>query len=106
MACSVTKFVWNFAIYCGKNKETEKVVCVARGEASLAYKVILDLAIELQGKGHVISMDNFFTSVGLFEELAFMQIYATGIVKTNRIGLLLALKNTGAFKNVLQGTLD
>jgi hypothetical protein len=106
MACSVTKFVWNFAVYCGKTDETEKVPRIARREPRLAHKVVLDLAAEVQGKGHVISMDNFFTSVGLFEELASMQIYAIGTMCTNKIGLPSVLKNTGAFKNVPQGTLE
>jgi hypothetical protein len=106
MTCSVTKFVWNFTVYCEKTEETKEVPHVARGEACLAQKIILDLAAEVQGKGHVISMNNFFTSVGLFEELASMQIYATGTLRTNQIGLPSALKNTGAFKNISQGILD
>jgi hypothetical protein len=65
----------------------------------LAHKVVLDLAADVQGKRHVISMDNFFTSVGLFEELASMRIYATRTVRSNQIGLPLALKNRGAFRN-------
>jgi hypothetical protein len=100
MACSITKFVWNFAVYCRKNEDNEEVVCVARGEARLVHKVVLDLAADIQGKGHVISMDNFFTCVGLFEELASMQIYATGTVRSNRIGLPLTLKNRLTFRNV------
>lgn len=74
---------------------------VAQGETRLAQKVILDLAAYIQVKGHVISMDNFFISVGLFEELASLQIYATSTMRANRIGLLLALKNTRAFRNIL-----
>ena len=79
--------------------------CVARKEARLAQKFVLDLEAKVHGKGYVISMDNFFTFVGLFEELASMQIYAIGTVRTNRISLPSALKNTRAFKNILQGTL-
>jgi hypothetical protein len=44
-------------------------------------------------------MDNFFIFVGLFEELACMRIYATGTVRSNRIGLPLSLKNRGIFRN-------
>jgi hypothetical protein len=106
MACLVTKFVWNFAVYYGKTEETEEVPRVTRGEARLARKVVLDLVADVQDKDHAISMDNFFTFVGLFKELASIQIYATGTVRTNRIGLPSALKNTRAFKNVLQGTLE
>jgi hypothetical protein len=87
-------------VYCGKNEDYEEVAHVAREEARLAHKVVLDLA------AHVISMDNIFTYVGFFEELASMQIYATGTFRSNRIGLPLVLKNTCAFKNAPQGILD
>jgi hypothetical protein len=100
------KFLWNFVVYCAKNEESEEVARVARGEIRSAYKIVLDLAVELKGNGHFISMDNFFKSVELFEKLASMQIYATSLVETNQIGLPLTLKNTRAFKNVLQRTLD
>jgi hypothetical protein len=75
--------MWNFVIYCGKNEKTEEVVCVDQEKARLAHKVVLDLATDVQGKEHVISIHNFFTFVGLFDELASMQIYATGIVRSN-----------------------
>ena len=106
MAYSIIKFMWNFIVYYGKNKDTKKVVNVAWKDAYLAYKVVLDLATDVQGKGHVIGMDNFFTFVGLFEKLIARQIYATNIVKSNRIGLPLTLKNTSTFKNVPQSTLE
>jgi uncharacterized protein YjaG (DUF416 family) len=32
MACSVTKFMWNFTVYCKETKDTEKVAYVARGK--------------------------------------------------------------------------
>jgi hypothetical protein len=82
----VTKFVWNFVVYCGKEEGQEDVARIARGEGRLAHKVVLDLAADVQGKGHVISMDNFFTSVGLLQDLVSMHIYATGTVRSNRIG--------------------
>ena len=81
MTYLVTKFMWNFTVCCGKNEETKKVAYVAQGEAQLTHKVVLDLATDLQGKRHVISMHNFFTFVGLLDELASMQIYAIGISK-------------------------
>jgi hypothetical protein len=46
----------------------------------LAHKIILDLAVDIHEKRHIIIMDNFFTSIGLFEELELRQIYATNIV--------------------------
>jgi hypothetical protein len=42
------------------------VAYARREEARLPQKVVLNLAVHIQGKGHVISMDNFFTLVGLF----------------------------------------
>jgi hypothetical protein len=82
------------------------VACVAQGEVRLAHKVVLDLAVNVQWKRHVIRMHNFFTSVGLLQDLALMQIYTTWTVRSNRIGLPLTLKNRGAFRNAPQGTLD
>jgi hypothetical protein len=106
LACSVTKFVWNFAIYCGKEEAISTVEPIARGEPKLAHKVVVELSRDIEEKGHVIAMDNFFTSVGLFKELAKKAIYATGTLRSNRIGIPSALKNTKAFSRVPQGTLD
>jgi hypothetical protein len=83
MACSITKFVWNFAVYYRKEEGREDLAHVGQGEAKLAQKVVLDLAQDVQGKGHVISMDNFFTLVGFLQELASMQIYAIGTIRFN-----------------------
>ena len=40
------------------------------------------------GKGHVVVMDNYFTSVGLFEELAQNGTYAIGTIRTNKMGIV------------------
>lgn len=45
----------------------------------------------LEGRGHVVVIDNFFTSGPLLRELLSMRIYATGTVRGNRVGLPLAL---------------
>ena len=37
---------------------------------NLGYKVVMELTKGLKNKGHVIVMDNFFTSVQLFQDLA------------------------------------
>jgi hypothetical protein len=59
MACSVTKFVWNFAVYCEKKEgDVQDGIQVARGEARLAHGVvIIDLAEDVHGKGHVIGSE-------------------------------------------------
>jgi hypothetical protein len=61
----VTKFVWNFAVYCGKTEDSEEVPHVARGEARLAHKVVLDLAAEVQGKILQLKVLNFYLFFGL-----------------------------------------
>jgi hypothetical protein len=42
----------------------------------------------LENKGHVVVMDNYFSSIDLFEELANKVKYATGTMRANRIGVL------------------
>jgi hypothetical protein len=70
MACLVTKFIWNFSIYCGKKKAPSIVGPIAREESKLAHKVMMELSKDIEGKLHVITMDNFFTNIGLFKDLA------------------------------------
>jgi hypothetical protein len=67
---------------------------------------VVELSRDIKEKGHVIAMDNFFTSVGLFKELVEKAIYTTGTLRSNCIGIPSALKNTKAFSRVPQGTLD
>jgi hypothetical protein len=50
LVCSVTKFVWNFAIYCGKEEATSIVEPIARGEPKLAHKVVKELSKNIEGK--------------------------------------------------------
>jgi hypothetical protein len=106
LACSVIKFVWNFAIYCGKEEATSTIEPIGRGEPKLAHKVVMELVKDIEGKGHVIAMDNFFTSISLFKELAEKAIYATGTLRSNRIGIPSTLKDTKTFSRMPQGTLD
>ena len=105
-ADAASKFVWNFSIYCGKSNNKGVVPPMARGEPTLAHNVVLKLAEGLENKGHVIVMDNFFSSVGLFMDLKARGIYATCTMRSNRIGLPLELKNSRRFRRAPQGTLD
>jgi hypothetical protein len=54
----------------------------------------------------VITMDNYFTSIGLFKALLERGIYATGTLRNNRIGIPSDLKNTKTFIKSAQGTLE
>jgi hypothetical protein len=73
---------------------------------NLAEEVVLKMVDGMDNKGHVVVMDNYFTSVGLFKKLLDKGIYATGTVQNNRIGLPSELSNTKEFDKNVQGTLD
>ena len=48
-------------------------------------------------------MDNYFTSIGLFLDLLERGIYATGTIRSNRVGIPSICKNTKAFARERQG---
>jgi hypothetical protein len=94
LADSKSKFVYNFEIYYGKNPNGPEGQAPARvGEGNMARNVVLGLIEGLEGKGHVFVTDNYFFSIGLFMELANRDIYATGTMRSNRVGLPSDLKN-------------
>ena len=49
--------------------------------------------------GHLLVMDKFFSSIGLFMDLLSMDIYATKMLRPSRVYLPKDLKDTKAFKN-------
>lgn len=53
---------------------------------SVGEDVVLNAVLGLEGRGHVIIMDNFFTSPRLFMELLKRGFWATGTCKKNRKG--------------------
>ena len=59
-----------------------------------------------EGKGHVITMNNFFSSIPLFKELLKRGTYATGTIRSNRVGLPDVLKDAKVFKKSAQSTLQ
>lgn len=60
----------------------------------------------LDGKDHVVVTNNYFSLVGLFTELATRNIYATGTMRGNRIGLPLELKTLKNWTKSPQGNLE
>jgi hypothetical protein len=80
---SVSKFIYCFDIYCGKNLEAEIIVPGPSVQAGAAYGVVMKLLSGLEGKGHCVVMDNFFCSIPLFRDLEAKGIYATGTVRSN-----------------------
>jgi hypothetical protein len=82
-ADSVSKFIYCFDIYYGKNLEAEIRVLGPSTEAGAAYGMVMKLLNGLEDKGHCVVMDNFFCSIPLFRDLEAKGIYATGTVRSN-----------------------
>jgi hypothetical protein len=83
MICLVTKFIWNLVIYCGKEEVPSTIGPVTRKEPKLTHKVVLKLSKDIKGKRHIIAMDNLFTSIRLFKDLALTTIYAMETMRSN-----------------------
>ena len=99
LADSVSKYVYNFNIYCSKVENIGgRDVLVECGDGSMARSAVLKLMVGLEGKGHVVVTDNYFSSIEVFIELANMEIYATGTMRANRIGLPQLLKDLKSWR--------
>ena len=107
-------YAWNFEVYYGKENASPNpenveevsnpiIVPVHRGEPKLAHNVVLKMVEGLGNVGHLMVMDNFFSSIGLFMDLLSIGIYASGTVRPNWVGLPLDLNDMKSFKNVPQG---
>jgi hypothetical protein len=105
LADSTLRYVYDIDIYCGRNGGNGNVPQARRGEPRLAHSIVMKLIEGNHGKGHCLVMDNYFTSVGLLEELAAHGTYGTGTVRFNRVGIPQDFKDTRDFNRVPQGTL-
>jgi hypothetical protein len=93
-------------VYCGKTQATLARSASTREEQALAHRVITQLTTGLENKEHVLVMDNYFTSIGLFRDLERRGIYATGTMRSNRIGLHPNMRKIKEFKRRTQGDLE
>ena len=57
-----------------------------RPEQGLAARVVRDLTRAVEGKNHEVYMDNYFSSVVLFEERFQKDVLCCGTLRTNRKG--------------------
>ncbi|XP_031583572.2 piggyBac transposable element-derived protein 4-like [Oreochromis aureus] len=74
--CDVqTSYAWRLQIYTGKSAS-------AKREVSQGMQVVLDLTDGL--KGHTVTMDNFFTSFPLAEELRKRKMALVGTLRINK----------------------
>ena len=88
LAEASTGFMWHWKLYLGKENQN------VRQEVGLAHRVVTELAEPLYDKGHVIYMDNFFSSKDLYQELADNQMGACGTLRINRRGIPDRLKQS------------
>ena len=79
-------------------------VCIQHGaskkgkEGSLAENFVLKMTKELENSGIIIGMDNFFSSVPLFQKLRKLKIKAVSTVRTNRKMLPCKVKDAKTMK--------
>jgi Transposase IS4 len=81
VCCSATAYLWNAMFYLGKRKEE------SNQDVSVTTETVINLLTPLQGKNHRVHMDNYYTSIPLFQQLAALSIWCTGTVRVNRKGL-------------------
>jgi hypothetical protein len=106
MADATSHIISDFEVYCGKNTATLVGGMSQCAEQNLAHQVVTDLTTRLDNRGHVITMDNFFTSIGLFRDLECRGIYATETMHSNRIGLHPDMRKIKEFRRRGQGDLE
>jgi hypothetical protein len=106
LADSITKYVYDFDVYMGKNNVATEGPALPRGGGNLAQGMVLNLMDGLENEGRMVVMDNYFTSIELFEKLHVRGIYATGTVQSNRIGLPEILADISTLNSSQQGSLE
>ena len=96
-SCSCCGYLLKFQIYTGKELSQS-------AERGLAHRVVTDLILPRFGKkNHIVFMDNFFTSIPLFEELKQNATQACGTYRTNRAGFPRDLTTKQNLKQLKRG---
>ena len=76
---STSGYVLGNKVYTGKEANVV--------QKDLGKRAVMSLMEPLLDKGYYVFMDNYYTSVGLFEELEGRKTLACGTVRSNRLGL-------------------
>ncbi|XP_053376958.1 piggyBac transposable element-derived protein 4-like [Mercenaria mercenaria] len=72
-------YVNDIQVYLGKENRD--------GDKGLGERVVMDSVTPILNRGHHVYCDNYFTTVGLFEELQQQGTYACGTFRSNRRGI-------------------
>ncbi|KAK3728257.1 hypothetical protein QZH41_006731 [Actinostola sp. cb2023] len=86
---SETSYLYRFEVYLGKERNQQAQTPSAIGKSG---EVVTQLTNGLEGKGHNLYIDNWYTSVGLTHLLQAKGIYVCGTVRPNRKGYPAELK--------------
>lgn len=97
------KYVYDFEVYIGASVKN-MVSQAGPGEANTGYEVVLSLMSGLHGRGHMVFMDNFFTSVKLLMTMVEKGTYDTGTMRSNRKDLPQAMADKTLWARMPQGT--
>jgi len=96
-SCSCCGYLLKFQIYTGKEQSQT-------AERGLAHSVVTDLILpRFRHTSSIIFMDNFFTSMPLFEELEKNGVLACGTNRTNRSGFPRDLTDKQNLKQLKRG---
>jgi hypothetical protein len=90
----VNKYIYDFNIYCIKYFNPQRTPSTPCSQRGLTHNVVMGFIEGLENKGHVVVMDNYFSSIGLIRKVASKGIYAT--MGANRTGLSQGLKDLKA----------
>jgi hypothetical protein len=88
LADSMSKFIYCFEIYCGKNLEAKVRAEVPTGQGGAAYGVVMNLLQGLEEKRHCMVIDKFFCSIPLFRDLASRAFMQQGQLDQTRLVFL------------------
>jgi hypothetical protein len=79
--CDETGYIYDMNVYVGKDRQRRVQ------NLTVSHATVTELTQKVQGRGHKLYMDNFFTSPRLFQGLAMTKIYCCGTVRPNRKGM-------------------
>ena len=78
--------MYDMKVYLGKDRQ-----CTAQ-RVTATHARVTELTRKIEGHGHKLYVDNFFSSHELFDDLVKKQIYCCGTVRPNMKGLPQDLK--------------
>jgi hypothetical protein len=79
--CDLTEYTYNMRIYLGKNKQNSTQM------KTVTHTTVRSLTRRVDGVGHKLYMDNFFSSSHLFHDLHTRGINCCGTVRQNCKGM-------------------